>query len=495
MPLAFNKEKRMMRTEKDQLGVLEVPADALYGIHALRAAGNFANTSRFSKKWYEAIGLVKQSCYQTALSFIEAAGKRYPNRTLPAGCEDATIMKALVETAAEVATGKYFDHFIVPAIQGGAGTAVNLNINEIITNATLLKLGDKPGNYNRIDPFIHANVFQSTNDVIPTALKVAIMQELILLESAINRLRSGFEKHEKDNRDALRIAFTQLQQAVPSTFGLLFSAYSDALSRDWWRISKCFERIKVVNLGGGATGTAMGIPRYFVMEVTNQLRELTGLPVTRSENHTDTTQNQDSLVEVHAILKAHAVNLEKIASDIRLLSSDISGHPEMQLPARQTGSSIMPGKVNPVINEFVISCSHKVYANDMHISTLCGQGQLELNAYLPSIGDSLLESLHLLIAANESLRNNLLEGLKVMSNTAYEKLMASPAITTALLPVIGYDNATRMAKLMQKEKTTIFEANETLKYLTPSKLKKILMPENLMKLGYSLNDLDDNMKQ
>lgn len=478
-----------MRIEKDQLGEVKIPHDALYGIHAMRAAGNFANESRFSKRWYEAVGVVKQSCYQTALSFIAAARRKYPQLPLPAGCEDASLLNALEETAAEIATGKYYNNFIVPAVQGGAGTAINLNINEIITNATLLKLGYKPGSYEKIDPFIHANIFQSTNDVIPTALKVAAMKELNILESAINALRSGFEKHEKDNRHALRIAYTQLQQAVPSTFGLLFSAYSDALSRDWWRISKCFERIKVVNLGGGATGTAMGIPRYYAMEVTNKLRELTALPVTRSDNHADTTQNLDTLVEVHAILKAHAVNLEKIASDLRLLGSDITGDPELQLPARQTGSSIMPGKVNPVINEFVISCSHKVYSNDMLISNLCGQGQLELNAYLPLTGHTLLDSLHLLIAANESLRKHLLEDMKVMSHTAYEKLMASPSITTALLPLIGYEKATQLARLMQNEKTDIFEANKSLGFLSQTRLSRILMPENLMKLGYSLDDL------
>lgn len=478
-----------MRTEKDFIGEEKIPADALYGIHALRASRNFSNNSTFSKEWYMATGLVKQACYQTAASFIKAVGQKFPLKSLPAGCEDGEIFLVLEETAIELARGKYFDQFIIPALQGGAGTAINMNINEIICNATLVKKGHKAGDYHIIDPFKHANIFQSTNDVIPTALKIAVMKQLNVLEAVINELRQAFEKHESRNRDALRAGYTQLQQAVPSSFGFLFSAWSDALSRDWWRVSKCFERIKVTNLGGGATGTGMAIPRYFIMEVTNKLRHITNLPVTRSENHTDTTQNLDTFVEVHAILKAHAVNLEKIAADLRLLGSDIMGRHEIQLPQKQTGSSIMPGKVNPVINEFVISTSHKIYANDMLISNLCGQGTLELNAYLPLIGHALLESLHLLIRAGESMLHNLVTGMIIQSHTAHEKLMQSPAITTALLPLIGYAKASELADLMKKKGLNIYQANAQLNLLDKMQLEKILMPENLLKLGYSMNDL------
>lgn len=488
----FIVEKRIlllpMRTEKDFIGELIMPEEALYGIHALRASKNFSNNSRFSREWYQAIGQVKQACYQTTIAFIQAACQKYPDKPLPAGCENPDVIKLLEETASELALGEYFENFIVPAVQGGGGTAINMNVNEIIVNAGLIKTGHKPGQYEHIDPFIHANIFQSTNDVIPTALKIALMKQLNLLEQNINELRSAFEKHERANSSSLRVAYTQMQQAVPSSFGMLFSSYSDALSRDWWRVSKCFERIKVVNLGGGATGTGMAIPRYFIMEVVHKLREITQLPLTRSENHTDTTQNLDSLVEVHAIMKAHAVNLEKIASDLRLLGSDIMGQYEVKLPQKQTGSSIMPGKVNPVINEFVISCAHKVYANDMLVSNLCGQGVLELNAYLPVIGNAMLESLHLLIKADESMLHNLLAGLQIQSHTAYEKLIHSPAITTALLPLIGYEKASELAQIMKTEKINITQANVKLGILEPEKLKKALLPENLLKLGYSLSD-------
>lgn len=478
-----------MRKEKDFIGEELLPDEALYGIHAHRAKQNFTNNTVFSGEWYKAIGQVKQACYRTALAFAKAAKGKFPEKILPAGSEDTGKLEALEVAASEVADGKYIEHFVVPAIQGGAGTAINMNINEIITNVCLTKLGYMPGDYSIVDPFIHANIFQSTNDVIPTALRVAIMKELNILEAAINELRSAVEKLESKNRDALRIGYTQLQEAVPSSFGLLFSAWSDAFSRDWWRVSKCFERIKVTNLGGGATGTGMAIPRYYVMEVTNHLRELTGLPLTRSENHTDTTQNLDVFVEVHAILKSHAVNLEKIASDLMLLGSDIMGQNDLTLAKKQTGSSIMPGKVNPVINEFVIGCAHKIYANDLLISNLCGKGTLELNAWLPVIGNALLESLHLLISADVSMLKHLIADVVVESQTAYEKLLKSPSITTALLPLIGYEKASEMARLMKKEHLTIAQANEKLGVLEKEKLHKVLLPENLLKLGYSLNDL------
>ncbi|MFW6226640.1 MAG: lyase family protein, partial [Bacteroidota bacterium] len=440
-----------MRNEKDFLGEVLIPDEALYGIHAKRASENFANHTSFSKEWYCAVGWVKQACYQTAISFLHASSERFPDKLLPEGCRDKNILQKMEEAAAEVSQGMYFDNFIVPAVQGGAGTAINMNINEIIANVSLQKLGYSSGRYDIVDPFLHANLFQSTNDVIPTALKVAVMKNLYVLEDHVNQLRTETENLENRHRSHLRIAYTQMQQAVPSSFGMLFSAWSDALSRDWWRISKCFERIKVTNLGGGASGSGLSIPRYFIMEVTQKLRQITKMPVTRSENLTDTTQNFDAFVEVHAILKAHAVNLEKITSDLRLLGSEVTGRKEIELPRMQTGSSIMPGKVNPVINEFVISCAHKVYSNDVLISNLCGQGSLDLNPYIPLIGHAMLESLHLLIQSSIALKERILKGLKVKPQTAMDKLLFSPSLTTALLPVVGYNRATELALVMKNE--------------------------------------------
>jgi aspartate ammonia-lyase len=477
------------RTEKDSIGEKQIPADALFGIHALRAKENFPDTSLFPVEWYKAVGITKLACYNTYRKFRNAAIQK-KGREVPLRIIDDKILDAMTSSAKEIADGKNFDQFIVPAVQGGAGTSINMNINEIIANRSLILTENKCGNYTYIDPTEHANIYQSTNDVIPTALTITVMKLLESLESSINDLRQKIENLERGNREKLRPGYTQMQEAVPSSFGLLFSTYNDALSRDWWRVSKCFERIKQVNLGGGAIGTGIAIPRFFIMEIIPELRSLTGLQLTHSENLADATANLDRWVEIHAILKAHAVNLEKIVSDLRLLASDITAYKTLQIPEKQVGSSIMPGKINPVIPEFVISAVHRIYANDVLISSLSGQGTLELNAYLPAIGTSLIESLNLLISCNKTLIKNLFTGLKINESEGYKALMMSPSVTTALTPHIGYHMASEIAMLMKEKKIDVFEANDILKYLDVSKLKTILQPGNLLKLGFSLDDLE-----
>jgi aspartate ammonia-lyase len=478
----------MYRTEKDALGEKQIPSDALYGIHSERAKENFPGNSPFPIEWYKAVGITKLACYNTYRKFRIAAEKRY-GKELTIKIINDNILDALSTSAKEVSEGKYFDNFIIPAIQGGAGTSINMNINEIITNSALILTGHHCGEYNLIDPLEHANIYQSTNDVIPTALTVAVMKLLQDLENSINLLRQKVEEYEKKNKDILRPGFTQMQAAVPSSFGILFSAYNDALSRDWWRVSKCSERIKQVNLGGGAIGTGLSLPRFFIMEVVPELRNLTGLPIAHSENLADATSNMDKWVEILATLKAHAVNLEKISSDLRLLASDIAGERIVSIPDRQVGSSIMPGKINPVIPEFVISAAHKIYSNDVLISSLGGQGTLELNAYLPAIGTAVVESLNLLISANTTLLHNLFSGLIINTTASYNAVMNSPSITTSLSPYIGYHKAAELAELMKEKKIDIFEANAVLKLIDENKLKSILEPGNLLKLGFSLDDL------
>ena len=475
------------RTEQDSLGPLQVPAFVLYGIHSLRAITNFPDRTPFHLEWYKALGVVKLACYKAYSSFCSAVIDR--NTELPFKLLEKTVIETLELAAIEVSEGKHFASFIVPAVSGGAGTSINMNVNEIIANVALQKLGLELGSYEVIDPIEVANIFQSTNDVVPTALKVAALHLLGELESEINTLRQKIEITEGKYRNELRIAYTQMQEAVPSSYGMLFSTYSDALSRDWWRVSKCFERIKIVNLGGSAVGTGIGVPKFFIMEVIPLLQSLTGLPVTRSENLADATNNLDSYVEVHAILKAHAVNLEKMVSDIRLLASDVAGVHGLQIQQRQVGSSIMPGKVNPVIPEFVISAAHKVYSNDMLISSLCAQGCLDLNAYLPVIGHALLESIKLLIAADKTIADNLIDGLSISAGSGAEQLFKSPAITTALSPIIGYRKAVLLSKEMKSSGCDVFAANAKLKLLDEEKLKNILKPENLLKTGFTLSDL------
>jgi len=478
----------MFRTEKDSLGDRKIPADALYGIHSQRAKENFPSDIPFLPEWYKATGTVKLSCYNTYRKFRDAAEKKGGGR-LPFSTIANDILDLLSVSAQEIAEGKYFDNFVIPAVQGGAGTSINMNVNEIIANSSLLKRGNKPGDYHIIDPIEHANIFQSTNDVIPTSLTVAAMLLMISLEENINLLRHKVEALESGSRDKLRPAFTQMQEAVPSSFGLLFGSWNEALSRDWWRVSKCNERIKVINLGGGATGTGIAVPRFFIMEVVPELRRLTNLPLTQGENLPDATSNIDKWVEIHATLKAHAVNLEKIAGDTRLLSSDLAGNKLFSIPAKQVGSSIMPGKVNPVIPEFVISAVHRVYSNDQLVTSLAGQGCLELNAYLPVIGNAVLESIKLLISADQSMLANLFTGFEINETAGYNALMKSPSVTTALVPLIGYHNAAELAKTMKDRDLDIFEANRVLGSLDEERLKKILEPGNLLKLGFTLEDI------
>jgi aspartate ammonia-lyase len=478
----------MDRIEKDSLGEKKIHANALYGIHALRARENFPCEVPFQIEWYKAVGLTKLACYNTYIKFHKAAKEKY-GKDIPIVLINEKMIKALADSAKKISEGAHFDQFIVPAVQGGAGTSINMNINEIITNVALIKLGHKPGDYEILDPVESANVFQSTNDVIPTALTVAVMILLQKLEDTINNLRQKIESIEKTTRGKLRPGYTQMQEAVPSSYGILFGTYNEALSRDWWRVSKCIERIKVVNLGGGAIGTGMSVPLYFIMEVVPELRNITGLPLSRSENATDATSNLDRWVEMHATLKAHAVNLEKMVSDIRLLASDVAVNGGLSIPKKQVGSSIMPGKVNPVIPEFVISSSHIIYSNDMLISSLSGQGCLELNAYLPVIGNAIIESLKLLISCNLTLLENLVDGLSVSETTGYNALMHSPSLTTALSPYIGYYKAAEIANLMKEKGYDIFKANSELKILDEYKLRIIIQPGNLLKLGFSLEDL------
>jgi aspartate ammonia-lyase len=477
-----------MRLEKDSISSKEIPDNALYGIHSVRARENFPDNTPIPEEWYRAVGTVKLACYQAYHKFRDSALDY--SSSLPLTFIELPKLETLKKASTEVSEGLHYGHFIVPAIQGGAGTSINMNVNEIIANRALQLLNYIPGQYHIIDPIETVNIYQSTNDVIPTSLKIAIMQLLGRLEESINQLREKVEHIEKQNHSTLRIGYTQMQEAVPSSYGRLFSTYAEALSRDWWRVSKCSERIKVVNIGGGAIGTGLAIPRFFIMQVIQELQQITRLPVTRGENIQDTTSNLDSLVEVHAILKAHAVNMEKMAADLRLLSSDIACSREIEIPSKQVGSSIMPGKINPVIPEFAVSVAHKVYANDHLITSLCAQGCLDLNAYLPVIGYSFIDSLKLLIAADDSIKVNMIEGLRIHPEKAKSKLYRSPSVTTALNPFIGYHKASALAKEMKNTGIDIFEANNRLKLIDPQKLESLLEPQNLLRLGFSVKDLE-----
>jgi len=278
-----------------------------------------------------------------------------------------------------------------------------------------------------------------------------------------------------------------MQEAVPSTWGRFFSNYADAFARDWWRISKCEERIKQINLGGSAIGTGLTVPRFIIMRIFEILKGLTNLPLHRSENLCDTTSNLDSLVEVHAILKAHTVNLEKLACDLRLSSSDLFKHPAFMVLPVQEGSSIMPGKYNPVISEYIISICHKIRSNDQLITSLAGLGVLDLNPYLPIIGHALLDSISLLINANVSLNNNLLNNIQKLQD--FDHYLNSPVIATALIPHIGHMQAHKLITYMKDHKTDVIKANDVLQLLPPAVLNDLLTPAKLTSLGFTLKEL------
>lgn len=482
------------RKEADSIGEKQVPANALYGINSLRALENFPYYTPFDLEWYKAMGEVKLAVYMTYKKFLDSLHEQFPNKQIPLDLIPVDKIDAMIEAAKEVAEGKYFDQFIVPSISGGAGTSINMNVNEIIANLALQKLNKPLGDYSYIDPIESANVYQSTNDVVPTSLKVALIRLLKELENSINNLRHTVEYLENKHRNDLRLGFTQMQIAVPSSFGNLFSAYNAALSRDWWRISKAIDTIKSVNLGGSAIGTAMGVPLFMVMEMAETLQKNTALPINRATNLSDATSNLDAYIEVHGMLKAHAGNLEKMVNDLRLLASDVVGANAVKIPPRQVGSSIMPGKINPVIPEFVISVSHSVYAHDTLVSSLSAQGCLDLNAYLPVIGHNIIESIKMLTAANNTANEHLISGLEIDPEVDKNKVYKSKSISTVMNPFIGYKKSSEYAKMMQKEKCNIFEANEKLKIMDKERLSFILKPENLLKTGFTIAELVEDKK-
>lgn len=476
-----------MRKEKDSLGEIILPDDAFYGIHAKRAQNNFGINRPFPIEWYKAMGMVKQAYYELYLNYYEEVKKKYSEYLEL--LREPQKFHYLAASANEVSEGKWFEHFIVPAIQGGAGTSINMNVNEIITNRALRLAGFKPGDYHVIDPIEDANIFQSTNDVVPTALKIALMLLLEKLEKAINHLRSIGEEKEKEYRQVLRSGYTQLQEAVPTTWGLYFSAFNDALSRDWWRVSKAFERIKVINAGGGAIGTGVTIPTYFIMLLPQKLREISGVPVARGENLSDATSNWDTLVEAHSILKSLAVNLEKYANDIRLFASDFHGKGVLKIPSRQVGSSIMPGKINPVIAEYVILISQTVQTNDMLIGQLACRGHADLNPFIPLMGSAAIESIKLLCDACHAFAEFLFKDLKIEKDISHMHVLRSPSITTLLVPVVGYNKASKLAQLMKEENIDIIEANRRLNLVNENRLLSLLNPSQIVKAGFRIKDI------
>lgn len=460
------------RTETDWLGEKQIPAGALWGIHTARAVENFPLSGRkVHPELIKAFGEVKLACAQTNIQL--------------GFWKDNSKKSSAIETACfEMSQGLLTEHILIDALQGGAGTSTNMNVNEVIANRTLQILGELPGSYEIISPLGDVNLHQSTNDTYPTALKIAAIRLLRLLEQNVFLLQESFQQNEKEFAHIVKIGRTQLQDAVLTTLGREMGAYAEAFNRDRWRIYKCEERLRVVNLGGTAIGTGLGAPRLFIFKVVDRLRENTGLGLARAENLIDATQNADVFVEVSGILKAHASNLLKISNDLRLLSSGPNaGLGEINLPPRQAGSSIMPGKVNPVIPEAVAQAAMKVMGNDLVITQACSSGNLELNPFMPLIADALLENLTILIAATSVLKEFCVSGITANDNVCREQVENSTATITALIPKIGYEKACEIAKSAKENHISIKAAILLTRLITESEFEEIISPESTCRLG------------
>ena len=468
------------RTETDSLGKFTVPADALYGIHTARALENFPLTGRpCAPALVRGMALVKLACAQTntALGYLEK----------DIGAAIANACRELADGQGELTAA-----VVVDALQGGAGTSLNMNVNEVIANRAEDSLGGRRGEYKRVHPLHHVNLHQSTNDVFPTALKVATIDSLRRLEKAIAGLQTAFQARERDFAHIVKVGRTQLQDACPMTLGAEFSAWAEAFGRDRWRVFKCEERIRVINLGGTAIGTGLTAPRDYIFRVTDALRELTKMNLARAENLVDATQNADAFVEVSGILKAHAVNLFKISSDLRLLASGPhAGIGEIRLPAVQVGSSVMPGKVNPVICEAVGQAALQAIAQDQAVTLAAQSGQLELNAFLPLVAHALLGNLDLLERADTLFRTRCIEGLEADAERCADLLEHSHAQVTALVPALGYELAADVAKEAQRDKRTIREVVLARGLVAPQVLDRMLSADAMTALGYSKLNFKD----
>ncbi len=458
------------RTEKDALGDYPVPAEVLYGIHTRRSMDSTPMAGRpVHHGLIRAYGTVKLACVQT----IHELGRW-----------DAHTYAAIVEACNEMREGLLDAHIKVDALQGGAGTSTNMNVNEVLTNRALQILGHPPGSYDILHPVLDLNCYQSTNDTYPTALRVAAIAGIRLLEQAVIALQEAFEDREKAFADVVKVGRTEMQDAVLTTMGRSMSAYAEAFSRDRWRLYKCEERLRVVNLGGTAIGTGIGAPREYIFRVTDVLRRLTGYGLARAENLVEATQNTDSFVEVSGILKACAANLLKCAGDIRLMASGPdAGLGELTLPALQTGSSIMPGKVNPVIPEAVTQAAIRVVANDLALTQAAALGNLELNAFMPLIADSLLDSLSLLTAACDRFARLCVRGLEVNADRCARHTSGSIATATALVAPLGYKQAESVLAESRATGRAIADILEQGGLMSREAFAALITPESVTRLG------------
>jgi aspartate ammonia-lyase len=421
----------------------------------------------------KAFAMVKLACCNTnkALGYLETG-----------------IAEAIASSCQELIDGNHWDMILTDPMQGGAGTSLNMNFNEVIAYLANQSLGN-----DTVSPLDHVNLHQSTNDVFPTAVKVAVLLRLKELEQETAKLQEALQFKEQEFSGVIKLGRTELMDAVPMTLGMEFGAFAEAVARDRWRIFKCRERIKTVNLGGTAIGTGLGAPRDYILKVNDELKRITGLSVSRSENTVDSTQNLDTFVEVSGILKAMAVNLFKISNDLRLLASGPEGGlAEIQLPEVQKGSSIMPGKVNPVIPEAISQVAIQVMNNDNLVALTAGLGQLELNHYMPLLSHTILKSLKLLTNSAIIFSEKCINGITANKNNCLKHLMNSKSIATYLIPKFGYNTIEKIINMAVKEKKTVKEVLLEEGLLTDKAFEQFFQPQRMYKLGYTADDYKED---
>ncbi len=458
------------RLEHDLLGTLAVPADVYWGIHTQRAIENFPISGMPIAIYPELIRAL--ACVKQAAALA--------NREL--ALIDGERTEAIVRACEEIRDGKLYDQFVVDVIQGGAGTSTNMNANEVIANRGLEILGRRRGDYEHLHPVEHVNLSQSTNDVYPTALRVALHFSITLLVAAMARLRHAFEEKTEEFATVIKIGRTQLQDAVPMTLGQEFSTYAVMVGEDEERLTEATRLIDEINLGATAIGTGIATVPGDAPLASRHLREITGLQLITSPNLIEATPVAGALVQVSGVLKRVAVKLSKICNDLRLLSSGPrAGLNEINLPPRQAGSSIMPGKVNPVIPEVVNQIAFEVIGNDVTVSFAAEGGQLQLNAFEPIIAHSLFESLKHLTRGIDTLTERCIKG--ITANREHLKALVEHSVgtVTALNLLIGYDNATAVAQEALATGRDVYEVALEKGLLRKETLAELLRPETQTK--------------
>ncbi len=456
------------RTEHDLLGERDVPAGVYYGIHTLRALENFPITGtaiHSAPALVKALACVKQACARA-------------NHDL--GLLDTLKNEAIEGACEEIRAGKLHDQFVVDVIQGGAGTSTNMNANEVIANRALELLGCERGDYKKMHPLEDVNMSQSTNDVYPTAVKVALRFEIDRLVDAMDVLRLAFEAKAAEFAGILKMGRTQLQDAVPMTLGQEFSTYAVMLSEDQQRLREAALLIQEINLGATAIGTGINAPSEYAPLASKHLSMITGFQFITAGNLVEATQDAGAFVQLSGVLKRVAVKLSKVCNDLRLLSSGPrAGLGEINLPPVQAGSSIMPGKVNPVIPEVVNQIAFEVIGNDVTVSFAAEAGQLQLNAFEPIIAHNLFNSLAFLRQGCLTLTEKCVRGITANRERLEDIIAHSIGIVTALNPYIGYENASAVAKEAYAGNKSVAEVVLSRGLLTKEQLDEILRPENL----------------